>query len=351
MINLLVLGVGGNVSLGILKALKLSKIKCNIIGACVSSNSIGLYLCDKAYISPFAHSEDFIPWIIDICNKEKINMVLTGVEEIIDSISKNYDYIKRKTNTLFKFNNYNKFLIGQDKLKTCEWLKENGCNFPRYCKSGNLNSLNDLLGGGEISVIAKPRIGKGSYGVFKINSEEEAKKFYTLDNYIFQECIGNEDAEYTIGCYCDKHGKLVDVIIMHRELKDGYTQKATVVENPAIREEAVKICNAFNPVGPLNIQLRLDDKGIPVCFELNVRFSGTTPMRANFGYNDVAAMIKEYLFNEDISNEFKIRKGTSYRYINELYLFDDVENDMECSRKIDSLNKYNIYTDTFGGLK
>ena len=38
-INVLVLGVGGNVSQGILKALAASKLQCRVIGGCVSSLS------------------------------------------------------------------------------------------------------------------------------------------------------------------------------------------------------------------------------------------------------------------------------------------------------------------------
>lgn len=74
-INILILGMGGNVSQGILKAIKKSKINCKIIGACISEESFGLFFCDDAYISPYSNSDEFIPWLIDICNKEKIDIV------------------------------------------------------------------------------------------------------------------------------------------------------------------------------------------------------------------------------------------------------------------------------------
>lgn len=104
---------------------------------------------------------------------------------------------------------------------------------------------------------------------------------------------------------------------MHRRLKNGTTIWAEVVENKEIKQEANKICQAYQPKGPLNIQMRLDKLGRPVCFEMNVRFSGTTAMRAHFGFEDVAAMIKEYILHESIDSCFHIQIGEAYRYDNE----------------------------------
>ena len=50
--NVLVLGVGGNVSQGIIKALRFSQLPLKIYGACISEMSTGLYMCDESYILP-----------------------------------------------------------------------------------------------------------------------------------------------------------------------------------------------------------------------------------------------------------------------------------------------------------
>ena len=66
-IKILLLGVGGNVSQGILTALRHSNLNCRIIGACVSPESLGLFFCDKAYISPYANDPKFIDWVGEVC--------------------------------------------------------------------------------------------------------------------------------------------------------------------------------------------------------------------------------------------------------------------------------------------
>ena len=79
-LTVLVLGLGGNVSQGILKALRLSTLPVRIVGACVSPASAGLYGADRALISPPAADPNFLDWLVDTCLSEHVDAVLTGVE-------------------------------------------------------------------------------------------------------------------------------------------------------------------------------------------------------------------------------------------------------------------------------
>lgn len=336
-INVLVLGVGGNVSQGICKALRNSDLNCHIIGACIAPTSVGLYFCDEAIICPYANDNEFLPWLIEICGKMKVNVVLTGVEENIIAIMREYDVFSTSTKAKFIAADYDMLMIGQDKLSTCEWLKSNNCNYPRYCKSGDCDELIEFASQVGFPMIAKPRKGKGSSGILMINNIEELKRNYNLDNYVFQEYIGSEDEEYTVGSYTDKNNNIMPLIIMKRMLNNGGTSYAKVINNSVIYDEALKICKCFNSKGPLNIQMRLDKNGRPVCFELNVRFSGTTPIRANFGFKDVEALILEYIMNEPIDDKFVIIEGECYRYINEIYLKNDATEFIKTNKKCDDL--------------
>ena len=136
---------------------------------------------------------------------------------------------------------------------------------------------------------------------------------------------------------------------MRRELKYGTTFKAEIVENSAITAEVTKICERFKPVGPLNIQLRMDQNNRPVCFELNVRFSGTTPMRAHYGFNDVEAMIKEYVLEQELPEQFEIRKGIVYRYMNEIYVDDLVQNKLIKEGFVENVKEFQTSIDKLGG--
>ena len=290
-INILVLGVGGNVSQGILTAIKSSNIPYRIVGACISEESLGLYFCDAAYISPYANDPTFVEWVVDICNKEQIDIVFSGVEENVIALESGRDLFKSKTKSIFVSCNKEQLEIGQNKYKTAIWLKQHGCNYPKSADISNDSEVEHLIREVGFPLLAKPNL---------------------------QEIVGDDNKEYTVACYMDKHGNMQDTLIMHRSLKYGTTFMSEIVQNDVIKAECEKICREFKPKGPLNIQLRLH-QGRPVCFELNVRFSGTTPIRAMWGYNDVEAMIKEYIFDEPVSLNPQ-KEGKAYRYFNEAFI-------------------------------
>jgi carbamoyl-phosphate synthase large subunit len=346
-INVLVLGVGGNVGQGILKALKLSELSYNLINACVSSTSLGLYTGDKAYISPYANDESFIPWLIKVCNDEAIDIIITGVEEVIEILCINYDILSSQTKAVSVFSNGDQLKIGNDKFLTCEWLKNNQCNYPYYARTEHAEEIETILSKVGYPLIAKPRKGKGSQGIHIIHSNDELESIKTKKDYIIQEYIGDDTSEYTVGCYCDKHGDLVDCIIFHRELKFGTTFVASVVDNTAILNEVKKICNKFRPKGPYNLQFRLSKDGRPVCFEMNVRLSGTTPIRARFGFNDVEALIREYVLEESIHNFFHITKGTAYRYWDEFYISEEMQKELHSNGVVDNVRRFTNFTEGF----
>lgn len=317
-VKVLVLGVGGNVSQGILKALKRLNYDMKIIGACVTELNYGYLLCDEKIVSPYANDKRFIPWLIDTCNKKKIDIVFSGVEEILFTIQKNIDYINSKTKSILVISSYDKLLMTNDKYLTCEWLKNNGCNYPKYDLCKDKKTIDSFIKKNGYPVIVKPRIGKGSKGLSIIKNVNDKKEIVINKDNIIEEYIGSSDSEYTVGCYMDKQENIY-CIVFKRLLKAGTTAYAKVVKNKVIEKEAIKICKALKPTGPLNIQLRMH-KGKPVCFDINLRFSGTVAIRDHFGFKEIKATIDEYLFNKKVNNLFSVSMGEAYRFDEEYYI-------------------------------
>ncbi|MBR5076741.1 MAG: ATP-grasp domain-containing protein [Bacteroidales bacterium] len=337
--NVLVLGAGGNVSQGIITALKLSGFPCRIIGACVSFDSLGLYFCDAAYISPYANDAGFVEWVINLCNKEQVDIVMTGVEENILVLERERRKFETGTKAKFVSCDEKQLSIGANKLLTARWLEQNGCHFPLSAGINDEDELRRMILKVGFPLIAKPNSGKGSHGIVLAHSMADLTPLMGKD-YCVQEYLGTESEEYTIGCYADHTGKMCEMIILHRELKHGTTFMAEVVENDDIRKECMKICSAFKPKGPLNIQLRLHN-GKPVCFELNVRFSGTTPIRARFGYNDVAAMIEEYVNGGDPEKYLlPLCQGKVYRYYNEAYIDEAMQEVLKSNKEVQDCHRF-----------
>ncbi len=320
--NILVLGMGSNVSQGIVKVLRsIKNISIHIIGACISRSSVGLYLCDEALIMPLAADEEFISWYIKICEEKKIAITFTGVEENIDTLVKNRNIIEKSCKTVFPYPALDAWKIGFDKFSTCQWLKDNDIPYPDFALASDDKGLSELIVRSGFPLIAKPRCGKSSSGIIIANSLRDLMRVIGSNEYVIQECVGSTNSEYTIGCYFSRDGKLKSKITLHRFLKNGGTSMAEIVNDEKINNIIDDISNKLKTTGPLNIQIRKNNDGIPICFEWNVRYSGATAIRNHFGFRDVEAAILEYVLHKDVDECFQHvnDSGVAVRVEDEVY--------------------------------
>jgi carbamoyl-phosphate synthase large subunit len=349
-LNMLVLGVGGNVGQGILKALAMSQFHARVIGACINASAMGLYVVDRAYISPPADHPDFMDWLIKTCSVEHIHAVFSGVEPVIRVLSKKQREIREKTGAVCIVSDPFQLSVGDDKLVTCQWLEQHGFQFPQYAASKDKEAIQKLAENCGFPLIAKYRFGRGSREMIQIKDENVLESVSMLDDYVIQECIGDPDSEYTAGCFCDREGRTRGVIVMRRQLNSGTTCWAEVGAFPDIRAEVTRIADKLKPRGPCNVQLRMSSKG-PVCFEINVRFSGTTPMRAYYGFNEVEAAIRHFVLNEPLVDFPIIREGVVVRYWNELYLSPEAAHTMEREGLLHEPLQFGSFFENFGRKK
>jgi carbamoyl-phosphate synthase large subunit len=343
----LVLGVGGNVSQGILKALALSKLPCRVVGACISPSSLGLYAVDRGYISPPANDPSFLDWLLDLCREEGVQAILSGVEPVLSVLSQHADEIREKTGAISVVSRPYLLSIANDKLATSQWLENQGLNFPRYAFSSDVSALERLVETCGYPLIAKLRSGRGSHGLMTIHNKSDLEYICAQPNFIVQEYLGTPDSEYTVGCFCDKNGRLRGCIAMRRELLQGTTYKAEVGDFPEVRAEASRIAEALKPMGPCNIQLRVSN-GKPTCFEINMRFSGTTPMRARLGFNDVEAALSHYVLDQNIEDLPNITQGITLRYWNEVYIDPNAFAKLKQDGKLDNPHQFNLLVENYG---
>ena len=318
MLNVLVIGVGGNVSQGVLKALALCRFALNIIVAGVDPMDYGLHTGYRAYICPWANHPQFMGWLVDTCKKEEIHAILTGAEPVVNFLSEHQAKIEHSTGAVVIASTPDVIAIGDDKLKTCEWLEANGFPCPAYAVSEDAAALRALAFQFGYPLVAKPRTGGGSRGLFLVQNDADLAYAATREHYIVQQTVGERNTEYTVGCFSDRDGAVQGVISLQRELHEGTTYRAVAGDYPLVDEAARGIAAALKPKGPCNIQCRIHD-GKVYCFEINVRFSGTTPIRARLGFNEVEASLRHFVQGEAVTLP-RITQGILVRYINENYI-------------------------------
>ncbi|HEY8867399.1 MAG TPA: ATP-grasp domain-containing protein [Solirubrobacteraceae bacterium] len=317
--TVLVLGVGGSVSQGILKALALSSLRCRVVAACVTPDAMALQLADRAYVSPLADDPAFLDWLSDVCRREGVQGVLSGSEHVLAVLSRHAAEIRERSGAVCLVSSPEVLEVGADKLGTARWLQSRGLAFPRSAAADDEQAWRTLAEECGLPLVVKPRRGKGSAGVRLVAHAGELDALAGRQDLVVQEHVGDDTVEYTAGCLCDAAGELRGTVVLQRTLHSGTTASARAGVFPEVRAEAERIAAALRPVGPLNVQLRLDGERA-VAFELNVRFSGTTPIRARLGFNEVGAAVRHLVLGEPMPALPMVTRGAALRYWNELYV-------------------------------
>lgn len=144
-------------------------------------------------------------------------------------------------------------------------------------------------------VIVKPAIGSRSVGVSVANNQLELTSRLNNENgLIIQELIGTNEEEYTCTVVV-VNKKVSDVMILKRVLRAGDTFRAEPIKSEIISKYITDLSLALEINGSCNFQLRIDEKGIPKVFEINSRFSGTTPFCSQLGLNPVEFYLKNFM--------------------------------------------------------
>ena len=291
MINVLVTGAGGGVGQGVIKSLKMIKgLDIRIIAADMSELATGLYTCNVAYLVERCDSENYLESLRKIFLEESIDFYIPGTDVELKFCAKNKKYIKNKFNVHTVISSLEVVEISDDKFRTSRFLKETGLNYPTtgLLKDVDIEHI-------KYPLIIKPSVGCGSIGVYKINNIDDLIPHLKETNgIIIQEYIGSEETEYTCTVVKVKN-ELSPVLSFNRVLRNGDTYRAEPIKSEEIEKYVIEVASNLDIDGGCNFQLRVDKDGKPKIFEINSRFSGTTPFCAQVGFNPVEFYLKRML--------------------------------------------------------
>lgn len=320
MINILVTGAGSTLGYGILKCLKSSSLDCRVIGTDYFDTAVGLYWVDERYIlpdllSPAISESHWLDKIGEVIIREKIDVVLIGLDFEVPVFAKHREALESRYGCKIVVSPEPVVTTCFDKWHTYEFLKENDLNAPSSCLIDGVSEFREQVG---FPWIVKPRTGSTSKNLFKVHNEEEvAHALANCPNPIIQRCIGTDDEEFTCGTVSIE-GEVLSHIALKRTLRAGNTAVAFCEDYPEVEAAIVKVTEKLQPYGPINIQLRLTSEG-PTVFEINPRFSGTTPLRMQFGLNEVE-MLLQYLITKENPPKILPKHGVIIRYTEEYFV-------------------------------
>jgi carbamoyl-phosphate synthase large subunit len=317
--RILVTGAGALLGQGIIRSLKKSSLSgLKIIAADPSTLSAGLYWADEYYLLPKATDANFIEGLTHVIKQSSPDLIIPGTDVELMILSLNSQKLELEHGVKVLVSDPRVIEIADDKYKTFEFFRDNGFTPPESCLPGDEKSLIEKVG---FPLIVKPRNGARSIGVCKVNNLQELNQaIRTTQRPVIQECVGNDDVEYTAGAlYFD--GECNATIVMRRDLRDGNTYRAYVDKSTELNEQVNYFARKLKPFGPVNFQFRLCNGNVKV-FEINGRFSGTTPLRMHAGFNEVELCVRYLLCGETIKQP-EISQITILRHWSETIINSD----------------------------
>lgn len=320
MIRVLVSGAGGDVGQGVIKALERSTLDIKIYTTCIFPDSAFLHRVKDSYIAPYSNSDDYIPFLIRLIKKEKIDLFIPTVDSEIKTIALNKERISTGSGVKVLCDSLEKIGICDDKYATAEFLKQNNFAFPKTVRADEEN-LEEQLKNIGFPLIAKKRSGKGAQDVYKAHTQADLEKVIGNSEWCFQEYLEPEEGEYTSGIYLGDDGEVKGICTFKRELKCGSTFKAERVINHTLENQLADIAKKLG-MKYLNIQSMYRD-GVLYPFEFNGRFSGTTGMISRKVFNAPEMYIRERLLGETLQPVKNSDRFVAMRYQEEVYA--DVE--------------------------
>ena len=295
--KLLVTGAGALLGQGIIRSFRNSDLDPTIISVDPSALSAGLYWSDRRYLVPMAKDPSYLDEIEAILDKERPDAVLVGTDVELIVFAKHRRELEDRFDTSILVSSPNVISIADDKYLTYQFLKDNGFDYPESGLPGDEERVVETAG---FPLIVKPRVGARSVGVHKVHNHDElAAAIETVEAPVIQECVASADDEYTAGVIVFD-GICRASIVMRRDLRDGNTYRAYVDTFPELNARIQEIGEALAPHGPSNFQFRIDEQNRIKVFEINARFSGTTPLRALAGLNEVDLCLRHLLQGKPI---------------------------------------------------
>jgi carbamoyl-phosphate synthase large subunit len=316
--RVLVTGAGALLGQGIIRSLLEGPTPYDIVACDPSPFAVGLYWTPHRHRIPLAKEPEWLDVFASLLDKERPDAVLVGTDVELQILAENRATLEQRYGTKVIVSSPAVIAIADDKYLTYEFLRGHGFDAPESCLLGGERDLAQRMG---FPLVVKPRVGARSVGVHVVRSQAELER--ALDDardVVIQECVATDQDEYTAGAICFD-GMCKATIVMRRELRDGNTYRAWVEHYPELNAFVRRVAEALRPHGPVNFQFRLHD-GKPKIFEINGRFSGTTPLRMRAGFNEVEMVLRHVLHGEPVVQP-SVKGMMILRYFTETVVLPD----------------------------
>lgn len=260
-----------------------------------------LAFADVSYQVPLIHDKEYIPAILEICKKEKIDALTTLIDpEIAILANHREEFEKLGITVLAPYAETARICF--DKYEMFRYLTAR--SIPTVRTFASFGDFIEAYGKADIEfpVFVKPRTGSGSVGARRINTLEMLEEITSSDSsLIIQELMTGEDLDADV--YVDTISHNPVAIFSKKKISSviGGANKTISFKDEALFEFVKKVLSVFQFNGPLDMDLFYQD-GKYYLSEINPRFGGAYLHAYGAGV-DFPALIYHNVYNKKENDE------------------------------------------------
>lgn len=266
------------------------------------------YYADNFEISPPIYSEEYIPFLLNYCQKYEIGLIIPLFDPDLPVLAANSKLFQSQGVKLL-VSSEAVIRICNDKWQTHNWLLGLGMPVPQtYLDLADFETAlrNQSI---DFPVMIKPRFGTGSLSIYRADNLSEAYIFIErikreIDRsylrfessafieapFIIQECVSGD--EFGLDVINNLVGEQVCTVVKKKILmRAGETDIAQIVKYPALSAMGETIGNNLKHIGNLDMDVIRDASGNVFILDLNARFGGGYPFTHLAGANLVQAIV------------------------------------------------------------
>jgi carbamoyl-phosphate synthase large subunit len=291
MATVLITGAGGATGITVIRSLQ-TETSHETVGVDMNPAAAGIQLAEFGTTVPAAGDQNWPNAIAETVDCFDVDVIVPTVDEELSELSDLSEAVSSEVPIVAPKQTV--INIALDKYSTYKRLDDAGHRVPQTWLASEAGRI-DLAA---FPLIVKPRQGRGSRGVQRVENTAELEKYIAETNYSRESLICQEfisGAEYTTSVVGTRDNRLLGVVPKEAIEKDGSTTVGVTREAPAVAASCRKIFETLQPAGPMNVQQIVDEDGDPHTIEINPRFSSTSCLTVAAGVDEFDLLIRDAL--------------------------------------------------------
>lgn len=267
-------------------------VDLTIIGVDISRDAPALYFCDISEIVCRISDKNYIPSLLEICERENVDCLIPTIDTDLLLLSE-HKHCFEHIGTKVLISRTEKVQICRDKNYTADYFISLGLKSPKPYNSIEKYEEELNLKKQSFPAFIKPKDGSSSINAYKVDSLDDLKLYAEkIGDYIIQPYISG--TEYTIDIFCDYDGNPVYITPRERmAVRAGEVLKTRIVQDEVMIAEMQALIADYMPCGQITVQLIQDEKtGDNYYIEINPRFGGGAPLSMKAGADSAEAVLK-----------------------------------------------------------